>query len=447
MAGRATTEQLRVAAALRARQASWVRIAETIRHDYDGVSALEALRIAHGWRQRDVADAWNRRWPDELIDPQKVSYAESWLSLPGAGREPRLSTLMRFAEIMECDVEDLVRGLATFGHLDPYSELMNRREFVAAAAAAAALPSLPVAAFAVPMRVGADDVERLRQATWALWEADQRIGGAPVYDQALALARQVHRLLDTASYGPTVGRDLQRVHGEAQTMSGWCAFDAGRQRLARQHFESALLAASLGEDPGLAARVLHEMSLQASQYGSPREGVELAQFAQRTARPVATDLLLSVLADREGLGHAHRGDTWSSREAFGRSERLFTDYRPGHDAPWLGYTVNGLGFAPAKASLLLGQPLAAEQAFRVAVTRCTNGFDRTRVRNTAHLAVALGQQGRIDECASVAADAVGLKAGVASWRVDETLRSIEPVLAAHPAAPGVPEALDLLHAL
>ncbi|HET9254337.1 MAG TPA: hypothetical protein VFO16_03920, partial [Pseudonocardiaceae bacterium] len=62
---------------LRAGGASWVDIADALRRRYR-LNARVALRYAHGWSQRQAADEWNKRWPDELKTFKVFSYWEQW---------------------------------------------------------------------------------------------------------------------------------------------------------------------------------------------------------------------------------------------------------------------------------------------------------------------------------------------------------------------------------
>ncbi len=120
---------------LRAEGKSWVEVAEALRKQYR-LNARAAMRYAHGWSQRQVADEWNKRWPDELKTFKMFSYWEMWPST--TGHAPSFGNLSKLAELYECAVSDLLVDLPDFRHHDP------RIDPSAHAAAGNALATLPV---------------------------------------------------------------------------------------------------------------------------------------------------------------------------------------------------------------------------------------------------------------------------------------------------------------
>jgi tetratricopeptide (TPR) repeat protein len=100
---------------LRAAGKSWVEVAEALRQRYR-FNARVALRYAHGWSQREAADEWNKRWPEELKTFKMFSYWETW---PGTtGHAPSFDNLSKLAQLYECAVSDLLVDLPDFRHLD-----------------------------------------------------------------------------------------------------------------------------------------------------------------------------------------------------------------------------------------------------------------------------------------------------------------------------------------
>jgi transcriptional regulator with XRE-family HTH domain len=88
-------ERDQVARSLRAEGKSWVEVAEVLRQRYRHNPRV-ALRYAHGWSQRQVAEEWNRRWPDELKTFKTFSYWEQWPS--STGHAPSLDSFAKLAQ-------------------------------------------------------------------------------------------------------------------------------------------------------------------------------------------------------------------------------------------------------------------------------------------------------------------------------------------------------------
>jgi len=94
---------------------TWVQIAAVLRERYR-LNALVAMRLAHGWSQRDAADAWCALWPDDLKTFKNFSY---WEIHPSpTGYAPSLAVLGRLAEVYECALVDLLVDGPNFRHRD-----------------------------------------------------------------------------------------------------------------------------------------------------------------------------------------------------------------------------------------------------------------------------------------------------------------------------------------
>ena len=100
---------------LRGEGRSWVDVAEVLRQRYR-LNARVAFRYAHRWSQRQAADEWNRRWPDELKTFKSFSYWEQWPS--STGHAPSFDNFSKLAQLYECAVSDLLVDLPDFRHLD-----------------------------------------------------------------------------------------------------------------------------------------------------------------------------------------------------------------------------------------------------------------------------------------------------------------------------------------
>jgi hypothetical protein len=117
-AGNERARQRDVVSMLRQRGLSYVEIAEALRRQF-ALNARAAFRVAHGWSQRETADAWNLRWPAEPKTAKNISYWELW---PGqTGHAPSIDVIDRLAELYRCSVADLLCDRGNHRELDPAS--------------------------------------------------------------------------------------------------------------------------------------------------------------------------------------------------------------------------------------------------------------------------------------------------------------------------------------
>lgn len=321
---------------------------------------------------------------------------------------------------------------------------VRRREFLVGGATTAASMAVAPLLSAVPARITARDLPRLRAELSDLYAMDDAGGGPTVFEAAFARAAAVRQILDSASYGPTVGRDLQILAGELTEMAGWSAFDLGRHGEARRLFGEALTLGAITESGPLSTLVMASMSLQASGLGLGREGVALAESAQRNARSFGSARLLSLLAAREAMGHGRAGDAAAAGRALARAEELLDDAdEPGQE--WLEFWGPAdFHCAVASVHLRLGQPDVAERECRRALDATPERYTRNRVGYGAQLAQVLAVKGSVVEAASVA---MSVSSDVGSGRVAARLCGLVPALQPYAGDPVVGECLGRLATL
>jgi tetratricopeptide (TPR) repeat protein len=294
--------------------------------------------------------------------------------------------------------------------------------------------------------VGIADVECLRAHALAVKWTERRYGGGTAYAPTQDLVTHVRRVLAEANYSTDVGAQLQALLADLWQELGWCAYDAGDQNLALGHFNSGLSVATVSGNDQVAVIVLNYMSLQASEFGSGRDAVTLAQAALDKARGFGSDRMLSLLGSQMARGYARTGDMAAAHAAYAEAERRYQPHDPGRDPEWVAF------WSPAEFQVrmaighfALGDHRAAESAAETAL----NDVDRDRYQRDAAsyaswCALARARQGEIDGAAERTVETVRLLDGVASGRITGRLQTLVPVFEANPKVSGVPEALAAL---
>lgn len=87
-----------------------------------------AFRLARGWSQREAAEHWNARWPEDPKSSKAFSYWEIWPA--PTGHEPSIGVLNRLAELYECSTSDLVSDCADFRSSDPSFNTAQQLELI-----------------------------------------------------------------------------------------------------------------------------------------------------------------------------------------------------------------------------------------------------------------------------------------------------------------------------
>lgn len=362
---------------------------------------------------------------------------------------PRDSSYRPLAKALGVDLEDLDNDILLRDHereqkmrADSVADV-DRREFLTGTAALATAGAMQ----APGRRLGASDVARLRARIQELQALDDQQGGAVALGQAFDHLQQVRRLMHTAAYSGTVGRDLRVLAGEITDMAGWLAYDAGQHDTARRLWTEALCAAQLTENDRLTVLVMTDMSIQATSHGNPREAVELTQAAQRAARPFATPRLLSLLSAREARAHALLGDAKKCHATLWQAEQLLDEGQHPDDQEWLGFWgVADFFHHVALAHTGLGALREAEQARRAALDAVDPAYPRNESLYIVGLAESLIEQGQLDEGAAFASEALRRLPQVSSGRLRSDLRALRPQLAAGSGVPAVEDCLGELTA-
>jgi hypothetical protein len=334
---------------------------------------------------------------------------------------------------------------------------MRRRDLLKGLSGAAALVGLSLAGEEEDNPLAADDFGRIGEAHAAqledtpkhLYKLDYRYGGDTLCDQAAAQLQRASRLLNRGTYGDDVGQRLQVAMGELGICAGWLAFDAGRQDQARYCYTEALAAARMANHQELEVHVLANMSMQAVALDRPKEGLRLAEAAQRSARGWATPTLSSLLAVREARA-------WAKLREGNNAERSMTTARTSFDRRtgteenpvWIAFLDEAeLAGNEGVCQLDLGKPNRASDLLEDACEGQRDSFVRNRSLYTVRLALSYLARRDITGACQLAQNALTLVANeVTSTRTLNELRDLRRRLGAYrsssPAARGFAARFD-----
>lgn len=323
---------------------------------------------------------------------------------------------------------------------------MRRRDLLKGLSGAAALVGLslvgeeednPLAAEEYG-RIGEAHAAQLEETPHHLYKLDYRYGGDTLCDQAAAQLQRASRLLNRGTYGDAVGQRLQIAMGELGICAGWLAFDAGRQDQARYCYTEALAAARMANHPELEVHVLANMSMQAVALDRPKEGLRLAEAAQRSAHGWVTPTLASLLAVREARA-------WAKLREGNNAERSMTIARTSFDQRtsdennpvWIAFFDEAeLAGNEGVCQLDLGKPNRASELLEDACEGQRDSFVRNRSLYTVRLALAYLARRDVSAACQLAQNALTLVANeVTSTRTLNELRDLRRRLGAFRTSP------------
>ncbi|MFE5256418.1 hypothetical protein [Streptomyces coelicoflavus] len=325
-----------------------------------------------------------------------------------------------------------------------------RRAFMTSGATVAAASlgplglALDAAAAGRPTRrAGTGEAGALEEAVRRIRLLDDRHGADGLYRRAAAPLRTAYALLDAGASRQATADRLYTGAGELAISVGWLAHDSGRFDDARSHYAEALATARMNGDAGLEAHAFCNMAFLARDAGRPREAVRAAQAAQRAARPLGSDRLMSLLSLREAGGWAGLADRVGCEQALVRAQTFYGRGPSDTDPEWMSfYGEAELEGLEAQCWSTLGDwPRAARHARRAADLQDPH-FTRNLALYSAELADDLARGGHPDEAAAAGLRVLDLLGEVQSSRIHTMLAGTTRVLLPHRRSPTVSTFLD-----
>jgi hypothetical protein len=472
--------QRNLAVALRERGQTWIEIAAELQRQWPDLNPRSAMRIAHGWTQREAANAWNRQWPNQPKADRDVGIWEL--------RRPGLPTLSKLARVYECAVSDLLDDIGNYRHLDLAAE--DRAE-TSDQFDADQLADLPTrwddgAAKRVDelLTVADQGIQPVNQVVsriiyqWLIvpppqrvhLEAGRRVGGSLV-GQAHQRAAQLSRLDDfiggrdsrqlverelaatldlvcNGSYDDAVGRELLSATATLAWLAGWVAADAGCDDDAVARYGTGIRAAHAAGDRLAAANLVSSFGQHLTNQGDLRGGIDAARAAVAGMAGTKSPAVSALIVLRAAWAHANAGDVEMTLTALDQADDDF-DCLGTFDDPGWAYWLdrNEIDVLRARCMIRLGQPGKAVPLLSDVLDRYDPYRGRELALHTAWLADAQAEVGELDEAAARAIRAVELASGSASARAEDRVRLLRVKLAPHASSPAIRDFLEAAQGL
>jgi hypothetical protein len=484
-------QRAELAARMRAVGLTWAEIAATFRARY-GVNARVAPRLARGWSQREVADRWTARWPNDLKTSKHISYWEQWPA--PTGYEPSIRVLSNLACLYECAVADLLADVGDYREAgkgrthpetgqrpekirDPWHLLAWVRELaiperlIPSQAARPAAPGPPETTFAAA-RSGPDDESWLSAPAPPISGAGR---GMPVASHDLDVARGVLGMfrqldhahgagsfvrylgvyIDTELAGllarPAAGSDVvsarNRLAAEFLELAGYQAVDAGRNGAAQGFYQRALTAASMSGDTEyggyLAGVSLGHLALHSGRPDVALTGARKAESALGTAASPVTRAAVTAVSARALSRMGREQDTTA---ALLDCERLLDAATPGDEPEWISYFSHAyLCDEIAHCLHDLGRAPAARPAAESALEGVGASHVRRLAIDAALLASIWLRSGNLDQACAVGRQAVEYTARTSSGRCRQRVTALLAGLSEYRLSPCVTELAQFAH--
>jgi hypothetical protein len=449
MGMRTVEPNLRLIEVMRRAQCSNKGLAARVRQV--GAERGEALKTDHvtvkHWRDGAIPRGRTPEYIAEALS-RKAGYPVSLedIGMAGAPRLARADTSLEYAD----SVEKAELSLADLIRHDLASDATAHAEIVPPAWSAPIIPWLltrpePVAArTAVAPHVGRAEVEAIRTTTSAFMRMDFQYGGGHAR-VALAqyFASEVLPLLH-GNYSDTTGVALFSAAADVAQLLGWTAYDLALHGLAQRYFIQAVRLAQAAGDRAMGARVLANMSHQATYLGRFTDAVQLARAAQEGARARASATVIANLLAMEARALAAAGDGRACDHVLGEAETVFGRRNVADDPPWISYfTESELAGEAAHCFRDLRRPALAQEFVPSALRIRDEGCARSLAFiGLVHAASWLHKPATdVDRAIAVATEAIDSAKALKSDRYRRYVRDFCTDLRPYGAVPGVQEFL------
>ncbi|WP_424535973.1 hypothetical protein ACOZ38_39170 [Sphaerisporangium viridialbum] len=337
---------------------------------------------------------------------------------------------------------DPVAVLAALGEDD----MLNRRTALTAglySLAALGLPESPAWAgerAGATRRAGPGDVDRIREMTRRLADADELYGGG--HARAAVAAYLTHEVTPLLRGATGKARpDLFRAAAEVAYLAGWMAADAGAAGLAQRYYVQAVRLGEEAADPLVRAAGLRSMAVQAVEFGHATQGLALADAAAAGLRQGCPARTRAWITGMRAEANAAAGNRCQARNLLRLAERDLERADSIPESQWAGaYRRESLEHQAGLTLTALGDLPSAEGHLAASAGSRRTVERRARTLIGARLANVQLQRG---EPEAAAVTVLGLRddlVSVSSARVTGHLRALRAAWVPYRAEPQVGDA-------
>lgn len=357
-------------------------------------NALLRRKIAEaGFGQAELAEVlndWLREHGEEgTVSDRMVRY---WVT--GRTRRPWKRTRLALEAVFGCSLEELgFEPTAQNSCARDMEQPVNRRSFLnnsTAAAASHLLGHTP--------SVGFPEVSALRRKLDALNALDQEQGGHDRLERAALNAASEALALQQRNAAQSIRRRLFSLAADLTATAAWTALDARAFARAREHLDSALVLAGMGQDSVTELRVWKTMAMLGYNTHRYTDSLAAAQAAQRTGVARRDPLYAALGHTQAAVGHAALGDRQATLRSIGYAEEALGKTSETRGPTWVSFFGPGEFYSVlASTQQDLARPAEAEAASYRALAALPDRFRRNRASVTARLAIALLHQGEVEQ--------------------------------------------------
>jgi tetratricopeptide (TPR) repeat protein len=292
-------------------------------------------------------------------------------------------------------------------------------------AAASTPPGRSVRRVRAASAYGSTPVEHLRKLRQTLIDADNLLGpqqALPAVQEHIGVIQQLRR-----EANGTDRQQLLELQTQFAEFASWLYQDAGDHRAAQYWLDRALQWSHTVGDGDLICYVMARKSQLAGDMRDLVDVVDLAEAAQRLARPGSR--LAAVGRTYEAYGHALRGEATDSERAFDGARNVVEDL--GNDpSPWgVWLTPSYIEVHRAQGLEALGRHSQAAESFDTAIQQLPDGYHRDRGVYLARAAVAHAGAGVPELAAVVGMQALAVAEDTGSGRIVNELARLDSALA------------------